>query len=311
MHKLATSDLRGGVMPGVWLILMTSIIQPQAPGLLVGMPQASSDEHLIEMWLSKAKSDRTVEAYKKAITRLQRWLVHQFGVEPLQSVTAGYLMSYERSLPSHWSDATRNQHLAAIKSLWSFGIMLGYFPFNVGGILALGRPKPVLPERILSREEVLAAIEGEPRLEPALFMCLLFGTGVRCAEALALKWINLTEIGGSPRITVIKGKGNKTRVISCFRSCWDSLIQYREQSSVQLFEIDRRTAQRWVNNAFDRIGKRGVSPHWLRHASAIAMRQAGMDWPDIANQLGHADPSITLKAYAHLTESGHEVFEGL
>lgn len=273
--------------------------------------QVSSDEKLIEMWLQKNKRDLTVEAYLSAIHRFQHWLDQQGIRGGLSRITAEHLMMYESDLPKHWSDAMKNKNLAALKSLWSFGVKLRYFPFNVAGILTLSKPTPVLPERILSRDEVILAIESEPRLEPALLLCLLFGTGVRCAEALTLNWNDLTEMGGHPKVTIRDGKGGKARVIGCFRSCWDILMEYRHYGTTPLFEVSRRSAFQWVKDAFCRIDKPDVSPHWLRHASAIAMREAGMDWPDIANQLGHSDPSITLKAYSHLTEGNTTVFESL
>lgn len=289
---------------------MTSPITVTAQALSTAS-QVSGDEKLIEMWLQKGKRDLTVEAYASAVNRFEHWL-HRQGINGgFRQVTAEHLMRYESDLPKHWSDAMRNKNLAALKSLWTFGVKLRYFPFNVAGILTLSKPVPVLPERILSRNEVIKAIESEPRLEPALLLCLLFGTGARCAEALALSWNDLTEMGGHPKITIRDGKGGKARVIGCFRSCWDILMEHRTANSGPLFDVSRRSAFQWVKDSFTRIDKPDVSPHWLRHASAIAMREAGMDWPDIANQLGHSDPSITLKAYSHLTEGNTAVFESL
>lgn len=282
-----------------------------SPGRLIATPQANSDAHLISMWL-KGKSDRTVERYTKALERFQLWMEQQ-GLQELRQITAAHMLDYADSLPQRWSDATRNQYVATIKSLWTFGLSLGYLPFNVAGILSLGKPVPVLPERILTKSDVLAALAAEPYEEPALLINTLFGTGIRSEEALALTWADLTEMDNSPRVTIRKGKGNKPRVISCFASAWSALMDAKPESagSTPVFEISYVTAYRWVKDAFERVGKRNVSPHWLRHASAAAMRQAGMDWPDIANQLGHSDPSITLKAYSHLTEAGHEAMKGL
>ena len=52
--------------------------------------------------------------------------------------------------------------------------------------------------------------------------------------------------------------------------------------------------------------------HDLRHLSATEMIAAGMDPRTVATRLGHADPSITLRVYAHaLEERDREAAEGL
>ncbi|NJN22831.1 MAG: hypothetical protein HC812_18710, partial [Leptolyngbya sp. RL_3_1] len=176
---------------------------------LATQPQARNDAHLCEMWLLKGnKRDRTRETYTSAINRLWDWMGRS-GIDELRVVTAATLLDYVQSFPVNWSDATCNQQIAAIKSLWTFGHTLGYFPVNVAGILTLGQPQPVLPERILSRSEVMAAIDSEPFWPRQLLIQTLFGTGIRIAEALDLTWNDLGEINGKPRITVKDGKGGK------------------------------------------------------------------------------------------------------
>jgi integrase len=52
--------------------------------------------------------------------------------------------------------------------------------------------------------------------------------------------------------------------------------------------------------------------HDLRHLSATEMVGAGMDVRTVASRLGHADPSVTLRVYAHaLEERDREAAEGL
>jgi integrase len=294
-------------------LLVMSALTTQ-PKLEIVPQQVRSDAHLCQMWLVKGnKRDRTCKAYAGAANRLWEWMTAA-GVESLRELTAAELLEYIETFPTRWSDATRNQQIAALKSLWSFGHSLGYFPINITGILTLGKPQPVLPERILTRPEVMAAIDAEPFRTNRLLIQLLFGTGLRISEALALEWGDLGEINGQPRITVRDGKGGKARVVGCFRSTWEALLDVAPQqvrTNVPILPYAYITCYGWVRTAFERVGIPQVSPHWLRHASAISMRGVGMDWPDIANQLGHADPGITLKAYSHLSESHQDAFEHL
>ena len=55
----------------------------------------------------------------------------------------------------------------------------------------------------------------------------------------------------------------------------------------------------WATVA-EAIGLPGVSVHCLRHTHASMLIDAGIDLVRISKQLGHADPSITLRVYAHL-----------
>jgi integrase len=48
------------------------------------------------------------------------------------------------------------------------------------------------------------------------------------------------------------------------------------------------------------IGLAGVNFHCLRHTHASMLIDAGIDVVRISKRLGHADPSITLRVYAHL-----------
>jgi integrase len=52
-----------------------------------------------------------------------------------------------------------------------------------------------------------------------------------------------------------------------------------------------------------RAGVEGITPHGLRHTAASLAIQAGAPVTVVSKMLGHADPSITLKVYAHLWPS--------
>jgi len=42
-----------------------------------------------------------------------------------------------------------------------------------------------------------------------------------------------------------------------------------------------------------------ITPHGLRHACATTLLRAGIPAHAVSRRLGHANPSITLKTYAH------------
>ncbi len=62
----------------------------------------------------------------------------------------------------------------------------------------------------------------------------------------------------------------------------------------------RNVAHRGFERAAEAAGIHGVSFHDLRHAAASRLIATGLDAVTVAAVLGHGDPHITLKVYAHL-----------
>lgn len=61
--------------------------------------------------------------------------------------------------------------------------------------------------------------------------------------------------------------------------------------------------RRLFDAAAKRAGVTGITPHGLRHTAASLAIQAGAPVTVVALMLGHANPAITLKVYAHLWPS--------
>jgi len=60
-----------------------------------------------------------------------------------------------------------------------------------------------------------------------------------------------------------------------------------------------RLTRRW-QDACKSLGLPRVSFHALRHTHASALIAAGVDVVAISRRLGHANPTVTLRIYAHL-----------
>jgi integrase len=52
-----------------------------------------------------------------------------------------------------------------------------------------------------------------------------------------------------------------------------------------------------------RVGYPGIRLHSIRHTHASQLLSSGDPIPTVSKRLGHANPSITLKLYAHALES--------
>jgi site-specific recombinase XerD len=125
---------------------MTQLLLPvPAPAPVVAMPQqATHDAELIDMWLH-GRPENTRRAYER---HTDRFLT--FAGKPLAQITVRDLQGFVDTL-GYLAPRSRNQALSAVKSLLSYGQVLGYLVFNVGAVVRLEKVANDLAERILQK----------------------------------------------------------------------------------------------------------------------------------------------------------------
>lgn len=139
---------------------------------------------------------------------------------------------------------------------------------------------------------------------------LLYGSGLRISEALALQAGAVTPESGSVRVM---GKGGKERMAPLSDTCMEALARWMEQRSLlaapkekSLFvgrrgkALDRRVAARRIAALCRLAGlPEAVSPHALRHSFATHLLESGADLRSVQELLGHSRLSTTQR-YTHL-----------
>jgi integrase len=133
------------------------------------------------------------------------------------------------------------------------------------------------------------------------FVDLMLATGCRIGEALALRWDAVDLEAG---VVEIKG----TKIAAALRTvrlpswCLDMLRARTPSRSAWVFpnvlgkQRDDCVMRRQLRAAFARAGF-DITSHVLRKTAASLMDEAGISARLIANQLGHARPSITSDVY--------------
>ncbi|MFN7011548.1 MAG: site-specific tyrosine recombinase XerD [Allorhizobium sp.] len=169
----------------------------------------------------------------------------------------------------------------------------------------------------LAEDEANLAGPGQPgRLRLLALIELLYATGMRVSELVALPARVLAEEG---RFLMVRGKGNKERLVPLSRTAIAALTRYGamalaerrdKEPSPFLFpaaskegHLPRQVFARELKDLAIRAGlpAAGVSPHVLRHAFASHLLANGADLRVVQELLGHSDISTT-QIYTHVLD---------
>ncbi len=138
---------------------------------------------------------------------------------------------------------------------------------------------------------------------------LLYGTGMRVSELVALL---RSAIVKEAAMLVVRGKGDKERMVPLNDRAKDALLSYLEKLPPGRFAFPANTKEGYLaRQVFARelkqiaidagIDPTKISPHILRHAFASHLLERGADLRVVQVLLGHADISTT-QIYTHILD---------
>jgi len=280
--------------------------------------------HLIEGFLEMLLTERgaaanTIDSYRRDMEEFSRFISKKD--TDLNSCGPSDIKDYLKSLDdAGLKNSTQARRLSAIKQFFSY--MLGDEFRSDDPSMNIDSPRAQrrLP-KYLSEEEVgrllLAAEGSEPeKLRMASLLQLLYATGLRATELVTLPFPALRD---QDRFLIIRGKGNKERLVPVNQSAKAALQSYLEirhcflpdeKHSKWLYpsrgETGHLTRQRFGQLlkalALEaNIDPKKVSPHVLRHAFASHLLANGADLRSLQKMLGHSDISTT-QIYTHVLQ---------
>lgn len=265
---------------------------------------ADTDGELVGAWLASKRSAHTRRAYEADALAFLAALASMG--RTLRTTTARDVQAWAATLEG--APATRARRIASAKSILAFGHRLGYLPVNVGGVLV----NPALPndlaQRILEADDVRALVAAAAPGRDATLVRTLYGTGARISEACGLRWEHVQPQPNGEAVVTLHGKGGKTRHVRIAVPYARALAEHRPADAspnAPVFVADAGgalspdVAGRIVRRAAARAGlRRGISPHWLRHAHASHALASGADVALVRDSLGHASLATTSR-YTH------------
>jgi integrase/recombinase XerD len=163
-----------------------------------------------------------------------------------------------------------------------------------------------LPVSYLTEEDIARLIEACKKERDKLLITLLFQTGVRISEALALTPSSIRNFEGKPAMEIV-GKGRKLRMVALPLQLKDKLESYAYRAKIEpkekFFDINRSRAWQILNETREAAGlEKKVFPHLLRHSDAIIRLRKTGNPKALQYHLGHASPAMTLRYLSTLTQ---------
>jgi site-specific recombinase XerD len=265
------------------------------------MPARAEWWTLPEAWLRdwlatrQHRAPATIRTYRESLRRA----LPDLPVDRWPTLTPGEAAAAYARWCERYSVASANLSLTVIRLFWAHQIAEGRWAGpNPWDNVQPRTPAETRHRRVLSVEEVrrlLTAATGPDRI----LFALLYYSGLRISEALALRWRDLHRLpDGAQGLTVARGKGGKSRTVRLVPWVADSLrrLPGRHDPDGLLFPDDSRQAvYNRLRRLADRIGLAGriVSPHVLRHSCASHLLAAGANLVEVQELLGHADIRTT------------------
>ncbi len=245
----------------------------------------------------RGSSPLTVRAYR----RINKEFLAASGKAPGQ-VTEREVKAYLARLLDR-GQAASSVALARSALLFCYNELLGR-GFSAIKTPRIGRKLPI----VLTKQEVSALLAAATHEKTRLLIQLLYASGLRISECLALR---AEDLELAERLAWVRGgKGGKDRMVILSEALIAGLRRHLRTRGIErglLFPgrdggpMTARNAHKVIAAAARRAGiVKRVSPHTLRHSFATHLREAGTDLRLIQELLGHASIQTT-EIYTHVS----------
>jgi len=291
---------------------------------------------LLDRWLDHISRDRTAHTVHNYRLKIEKHIKPALGSVRIDRLTAERLdQQYRIWLDRGLSPSTVHMFHAILSAALRQAVRWGWLdraPTQQASPPAQARSqaRSVSPEDL--QRLVAAAEADDPLVATAIALAAL--TGCRRGELCALRWSDVDLTTGVLRVSrsysIVNGQrivgDTKTHqgrtlaldavAIEVLRHRWAFQRWYAGECEVSVvadaYVLSREAdgteplAPNGLTHAFARMCRRlGMDYHFheMRHFTATTSIAAGADIRTVATRLGHADPSTTLRIYAHAIEA--------
>jgi tyrosine recombinase XerC len=278
-----------------------------------------SEEYLRYLRRIRGLSTHTLDGYKHDLSSYYEYLSAEGSdvseVTPRQA--RGYIASLSRK---EAAPATVNRALSVLKGYYGFLLRQDLVSSNPFASIASVKRGGALPEVLFESEitKLLDRFEDDGNdffaMRNRLILELLYSTGCRVSELVG---IDITDISLKAGSVLVRGKGNKERLVFLGSKASRALSEYLPYRMARVTSDDPAAAMALIINARGgRLSRRSVgaiirecagelripknvSPHTFRHSFATHLLDRGADLRAVQEMLGHENLSTT-QVYTHL-----------
>ena len=257
----------------------------------------------------RRRSPHTVRAYYAAAERLLAFLSrHRGGAVEAAGLAAVDVAEIRAFLAARrgegLSNASAARELSAVRGFIGWAAGEAAVPRVKGPRVRKGVPRPIVPHEAVALAEDVAEAARQPWVAARdwAVLLLLYGTGLRIGEAMALTGAAL-PLGETLSVT---GKRAKTRIVPLLPEVRDAIEAYVAECpwpmtrEAPLFRgvrggpLSASIIRAGVRAARGRLGLNArTTPHALRHSFATHLLGRGADLRALQELLGHASLSST------------------
>lgn len=311
---MKNQDIKPEVKPGG--------LQPKAEEPEVKPAEGWREEFLRHLRVEQGRSPLTVEAYRRDLEAYAAFITggKPEVFSPTDIATNDIRVWLAELSRQNMTQTTVKRKLQSLRAFFRFLHKRGAIAADPSAPIEMHLRRRRLPtyvpaaemERVLETDSASASTESFASVRDRLIIELLYTTGMRRAEMLALSDGSFRLSQGEVRIV---GKGNKERVVPLAPTVIAHIREYfrvRDEEfpgsalATQRFLISRGRAM--SRNKLTEIVRRELagtstekkSPHVLRHTFATAMLNNGADIETVREFLGHTSLSTT-QIYTHVT----------
>ncbi|HSD96301.1 MAG TPA: site-specific tyrosine recombinase XerD [Sulfuricaulis sp.] len=284
---------------------------------------STPDKDIIErfcdaIWLQEGLSANTLDAYRRDLEGLSRWLAPRGTA--LMTASRGDLLDYLSGCVSKGArPRTTARLLSSLRRFYGYLVREERIKTDPTALIdspKIGRPLP----KSLTEEQVEKLLQSPDvathyGLRDRAMLETLYATGLRVSELVGL---TLSQVSLTQGVVRVIGKGDKERLVPLGEEAIAWISRYlaegrpklvRSRSTDALFATARggpMTRQAFWHNlkvhARTAAIQTALSPHTLRHAFATHLLNHGADLRVVQMLLGHADLSTT-QIYTHVAQA--------
>lgn len=272
-------------------------------------PSTIKLKDFLHQWLEGKKANVTATTYEKYRVHIDDYIVPALGKTLLSKLTPLALDNFKNEIMATLAPKSVHNILVMFNQALKRAVGLRIIPSNP--IEPVERPRMNKPKIIvLNAKELNHLLDTAKNSDIYPFVYLLAATGLRLGEVMGLQWDHVDLKKGIIKVRQQRNSSNEIMDLKTPSSRRNIGIHKNDVAVIESIKKESDFlfphSSTYYTDRFIEIRKKAgfsLRPHDLRHTHASLLLASREPLTNVANRLGHANPSITARIYAHFIPS--------